>query len=119
MRNDKKDYYTAPMITPDNHDMQRGKSWFDETGPALKFSTGAITGLVFALISLFSLLSGDNSFWLFGLLALPCSLTGLIAVVTGGATISGIGMKLAVIAIILTILVIAIILTILATCMMS
>lgn len=101
MRNDKKDYYTAPMITPDNHDVQRGKSWFDETGPALKFSTGAaITGLVFALISLFSLLSGDNSFWLFGLLALPCSLTGLIAVVNGKRR----GMKLAVIAIILTIL---------------
>lgn len=102
MRNDKKDYYTAPMITPDNHDMQRGKSWFDETGSALKFSTGALAaGDVFALISLFSFLSGDNSFcMLFGLLALPCSLTGLIAVVNGKRR----GMKLAVIAIILTIL---------------
>lgn len=101
MRNDKKDYYTTPMITPDNHDMQRGKSWFDETGSALKFSTGAIIGLVFALISLLSSLSGDNSFcMLFGLLALPCSLTGLIAVVNGKRR----GMKLAVIAIILTIL---------------
>jgi len=101
MRNDKKDYYTAPMITPDNHDVQRGKSGFDETGSALKFSTGAIIGLVFALISLFSSLSGDNSFrMLFGLLALPCSLTGLIAVVNGKRR----GMKLAVIAIILTIL---------------
>lgn len=102
MRNDKKDYYTTPMITPDNnHDAQRGKSGFDETGSALKFSTGAIIGLVFALISLLSSLSGDNSFrMLFGLLALPCSLTGLIAVVNGKRR----GMKLAVIAIILTIL---------------
>lgn len=101
MRNDKKDYYTTPMITPDNHDVQRGKSRFDETGSALKFSTGAIIGLVFALISLLSSLSGDNPFrMLFGLLALPCSLTGLIAVVNGKRR----GMKLAVIAIILTIL---------------
>lgn len=106
MRNDKKDYYTTPMITRDNHDVQRGKSWFDETGSALKFSTGAIIGLVFALISLFSLLSGDNSFcMLFGLLiALPCSLTGLIAVVNSKRR----GRKLAVIAIILTILAIGI-----------
>ena len=94
------------MITPDNHDVQRGKSWFDETGSALKFSTGAITGLVFALISLFSLLSGDNSFcMIFGLLiSLPCSLTGLIAVVNSKRR----GRKLAVIAIILTILAIGI-----------
>lgn len=51
MRNDKKDYYTALMITPDNHDMQRGKSWFDETCSALKFLTEAIIELVFELIS--------------------------------------------------------------------
>lgn len=103
MRNDKKDYYTTPMITSDNHDVQRGKSWFDETGSALKFSTGAIIGLVFALISLFSLLSGDNSFcMLFGLLV--ALLTGLIAVVNSKRR----GRKLAVIAIILTILAIGI-----------
>lgn len=70
------------MITPDNHDVQRGKSWFDETGSALKFLTGAIIGLVFALISLLSLLSGDNSF---------CMLFGFHAVITIILTILAIG----------------------------